>query len=129
VINELVGPDQSPIFKALNEGSADYFSSSFLDDPVMAEYAAKIFNSRNTFLHRTDNNNRWPYNVVGEGRPNEFRRNDGCFADYGSAVTDVAVTDVFSRWRVRSCSKDIQKLGGKARFLCLELFKFAVIKP
>jgi Zn-dependent metalloprotease len=66
VINELVGPDQSPSFKALNEGSADYFSSSFLDDPVMAEYAAKIFNSRNSFLRRTDNQNRWPYNVVGE---------------------------------------------------------------
>ena len=66
VINELVGPDQSAVFSALNEGSADYFSSSFLDDPVMAEYAAKIFNSRNSFLRRTDNNNRWPYNVVGE---------------------------------------------------------------
>ena len=66
VINELVGPDQGATFGALNEGSADYFSSSFLDDPVMAEYAAKIFNSRNTYLRRTDNSNRWPHNVVGE---------------------------------------------------------------
>ena len=32
----------------------------------MAEYAAKIFNSRTAFLRRTDNSNRWPYNVVGE---------------------------------------------------------------
>ena len=66
VINELVGSDQSREFKALNEGSADYFSSSFLDDAVMAEYAAKIFNARSGFLRRTDNSNRWPYNVVGE---------------------------------------------------------------
>jgi Zn-dependent metalloprotease len=66
VINELVGSDQSEEFKALNEGSADYFSSSFLDDPVMAEYAARIFNARSGFLRRTDNSNRWPYNVVGE---------------------------------------------------------------
>jgi hypothetical protein len=66
VINELVGSDQSKSFKALNEGTADYFSSSFLDDPVMAEYAAKIFGSRTSFLRRTDNRNRWPYNVVGE---------------------------------------------------------------
>ena len=66
VINELVGTDQGSTFGALNEGSADYFSSSFLDDPVMAEYAAKIFNSRTAFLRRTDNSNRWPYNIVGE---------------------------------------------------------------
>ena len=66
VINELVGADQSATFEAINEGTADYFSSSFLDDAVMAEYAAKIFRSRTSFLRRTDNRNRWPDNVVGE---------------------------------------------------------------
>jgi Zn-dependent metalloprotease len=66
VIGELVGPYQSPTFKALNEGSADYFSSSFLEDPILGEYAAKIFNSRSKFVRRADNRNRWPYNVVGQ---------------------------------------------------------------
>lgn len=66
VVNELVGPYQSARFKALNEGIADYFSSSFLNDPVMAEYAAKMFNLRTEYLRRADNGNTWPYNTVGE---------------------------------------------------------------
>ena len=66
VINELVGPRQSTGFKALNEGTADYFANSFLDDPVMAEYAAKIFSLRTPFLRRSDNEHSWPYSTVGE---------------------------------------------------------------
>ncbi|HYO82029.1 MAG TPA: M36 family metallopeptidase [Bryobacteraceae bacterium] len=66
VVNELVGPRQSAGFRALNEGTADYFSSSFLDDPVMAEYVAKIFGLRSPFLRRTDNEQAWPYSAVGE---------------------------------------------------------------
>jgi len=66
VISDLVGPYQSASFKALNEGSADYFSSSFLSDPVMAEYAAQLFNLRTPYLRRTDNQNSWPYYAVGE---------------------------------------------------------------
>jgi Zn-dependent metalloprotease len=66
VVSELVGPYQSETFKALNEGTADYFSSSFLDDPILGEYAAKIFKARSSFVRRTDNGNRWPYNIVGE---------------------------------------------------------------
>ena len=66
VVNEFVGPDQSDVFGALNEGTADYFSSSFLNDPVMAEYGAKIFRLRLPYLRRTDNENAWPYNTVGE---------------------------------------------------------------
>jgi Zn-dependent metalloprotease len=66
IISELVGPYQSTTFKALNEGSADYFSSSFLDDPILGEYAARIFNTRTSFIRRADNQNRWPSNIVGE---------------------------------------------------------------
>jgi Zn-dependent metalloprotease len=66
VVNDLVGPRQSAAFKALNEGSADYFSNSFLNDPVMAEYAAQIFSLRTPFLRRSDNRHSWPYNTVGE---------------------------------------------------------------
>ena len=66
VVSELVGPYQSSTFKALNEGSADYFSSSFLEDPILGEYAAKIFKTRSSFVRRTDNRNRWPHTVVGE---------------------------------------------------------------
>jgi Zn-dependent metalloprotease len=66
VVSDLVGPRQSAVFKALNEGTADYFSNTFLDDSVMAEYAARLFNLRTPFLRRSDNRNSWPYNTVGE---------------------------------------------------------------
>jgi Zn-dependent metalloprotease len=66
VVSEYVGPRQTRGFRALNEGTADYFSSTFLDDPVMAEYAAKIFGMRRSYVRRTDNDHVWPYSTVGE---------------------------------------------------------------
>lgn len=66
VVTGLVGSVQSPVFRALNEGTADYFSSSFLDDPDLGEYAAKLFGSRLPFLRTTDNPNTFPVNLAGE---------------------------------------------------------------
>jgi Zn-dependent metalloprotease len=66
IVNWLVGPNQTVAFQALNEGTADYFSDSFLNDPVMGEFAARIFGSRTPYIRRGDNTLKWPYSTVGE---------------------------------------------------------------
>ena len=66
VVNQLVGRNQGNTFRAINEGTADYFAASFLDDPAMAEWAARIFGERLPYLRTVDNTNRWPNYLVGE---------------------------------------------------------------
>lgn len=66
VVNALVGRNQGTTFRAINEGTADYFAASFLDDPDMAEWAARIFGERLPYLRTTNNSNQWPRNLVGE---------------------------------------------------------------
>lgn len=66
VINDLVGSAQGQTFRALNEGSADYFSDSFQNDPVMGEYAALVWELRLPFLRTAGNANLYPRNLVGE---------------------------------------------------------------
>ncbi|MFN7922822.1 MAG: M36 family metallopeptidase [Bryobacteraceae bacterium] len=66
VVNSFVGPDQSQSFGALNEGTADFFSSSFMNDPAVGEFDALIFRLRSPYIRTTDNPNRYPRNLVGE---------------------------------------------------------------
>lgn len=66
VVSQLVGRSQGPTFRAINEGTADYFAASFLDDPSMGEWAARIFGSRSFALRNVENSNLWPSNLVGE---------------------------------------------------------------
>ena len=66
IVEYATGGGQSARFQAINEGTADYFSDSFMDDAKEAEYASKIFGLRGPFLRTAENQNRWPSNVVGE---------------------------------------------------------------
>ncbi|PWU02750.1 MAG: hypothetical protein C5B51_20345 [Terriglobia bacterium] len=66
VVNDLVGPNQGSTFRALNEGTADYFASSFMEDAVFAPYAAMIWGMRTPYLRTPSNQNLYPRNLVGE---------------------------------------------------------------
>jgi len=66
VVNALVGPNQGKTFGAINEGTADYFATSFLNDPAMGEWAARIFGLRGPAMRNVENLNRWPGNLVGQ---------------------------------------------------------------
>ena len=66
VVNALVGRSQGNTFRAINEGTADYFAASFLNDPAMGEWASRIFGLRGQALRNVENSNRWPGNLVGE---------------------------------------------------------------
>ena len=66
IVEYAIGSGQSLRFQAINEGTADYSSDSFMNEPTEAEYAAKVFGIRTSFLRRADNRNTWPYNAVGE---------------------------------------------------------------
>jgi uncharacterized protein (TIGR03437 family) len=67
VVNSFVlSAQQGTRFRALNEGFADYFSSTFLDDPNLAEWGALIFSLRTPFLRTVKNTNTYPVDFVGE---------------------------------------------------------------
>lgn len=66
VVRFFVDPFRGSVFGALNEGTADYFSDSFQDDPDSGEFVALIFGKRLPFLRTANNDNRFPENVVGE---------------------------------------------------------------
>ncbi len=66
VVSDIVGITQGTTFRALNEGTADYFSDSFLDDPADTPYAALIWGMRLPYLRTAANQNLYPRNLVGE---------------------------------------------------------------
>ena len=66
VVSDIVGPQQGSTFRALNEGTADYFSSSFLEDPADTPYAALIWGMKLPYLRTVANQNFYPRNLVGE---------------------------------------------------------------
>jgi Zn-dependent metalloprotease len=66
VVNDIVGSYQSAAFDALNEGFADYFSDSAMNDPNLGEYGALIWNTRTPYIRTADNRNRFPRNLAGE---------------------------------------------------------------
>ena len=66
VVNALVGRNQLKTFRAINEGTADYFAASFFNDPVIGEWAARIFGMRGPAMRNVENPNRWPGNLVGQ---------------------------------------------------------------
>ncbi len=66
VVNSVVGSSQGKAFGALDEGYADYFSASFLDDPNVAEFAGPLFGSRYPFLRTLQNTNVFPRDFFDE---------------------------------------------------------------
>jgi uncharacterized protein (TIGR03437 family) len=53
-------------FSAINEGFADYFAGSLLNDSCLGEWSARIWNIRGNCLRSLDNPNRFPTHLVGE---------------------------------------------------------------
>lgn len=66
IVNNIVGPYYGATFNSLNEGTADYFSSSFLADPVQMPYAALLWGMRLPYVRMVDNKNSYPRNLIGE---------------------------------------------------------------
>lgn len=66
VVYDYVGGSSGATFRALNEGFADYFSASFLDDPDVGEWFARMAALRTPWLRTVRNSNYWPQYVVGE---------------------------------------------------------------
>jgi len=66
VVNSIVGSSQGTAFKALNEGYADYFSASFLDDPDVGEFAGRLLRSRFPYLRTLQNSNAFPRDFFDE---------------------------------------------------------------
>lgn len=66
VVTDLVGTVQSTTFKALNEGTADYFSSSIMNQAESGEFLAQLAHLRTPYLRTPQNANRYPVNLSGE---------------------------------------------------------------
>jgi uncharacterized protein (TIGR03437 family) len=66
VVFAAVGATRSRGFGALNEGFADYFSSSFQDDANVGEYAGPLFGARTPYLRTIENPNQYPRDLFNE---------------------------------------------------------------
>jgi len=66
IVNSVVGASQGKSFRAVNEGFADYFSSSFMGDSCVAEFAGAVLGSRSPCLRSLENRNQYPRDLFGE---------------------------------------------------------------
>ena len=66
VVAAVVGATRSRGFGALNEAYADYFSSSFQNDPNVGEFSGPLFGSITPYLRTIENPNIYPRDLFNE---------------------------------------------------------------
>lgn len=66
VMRAAAGDSDSPEFGALNEGFADYFSSSFQDNPAIGEWGVRAVSPSLPYLRTAENSARFPRDYVTE---------------------------------------------------------------